>query len=87
MFKKIVIGLGGVVTLVACLAFAQSPTVNISKRHGNLRDAQSFIVQAYQKVETAQTDNGGRMAGHAARAKELLREADAELRRAADELR
>lgn len=32
---------------------AQSPELNISKRHGNLRDAQSLIVQAYQKIDTA----------------------------------
>ncbi len=28
---------------------AQAPVVNISKKHGNLRDAQEAIVQAYQK--------------------------------------
>lgn len=87
MSKKTLFSLGGAAALMACLAFAQSPVVNIPRRHGNLRDAQNFIVQAYQKIDSAQIDNRGHMGGHAARAKELLREADNELRRAADELR
>ncbi|HEX4576583.1 MAG TPA: hypothetical protein VH117_04490 [Edaphobacter sp.] len=37
--------------------FAQAPVVNIDPhRHGNLAAAQSFIVQAYQKLDVAQRD-------------------------------
>ena len=86
-------------TIVLCIAFTvggsmfgqepavvyvQRPTVNISRRHGNLRDAQSYIVQAFQKINQAQHANKGQLGGHAQRAKELLIEADAELRQAAN---
>ena len=62
----------------------QAPVVNIGERHGNLRAAQEHIVQAYQLVGQAQRDNDARLAGHAARAKELLTQADQELRQAAN---
>jgi hypothetical protein len=60
------------------------PVVNIGERHGNLRNAQINIVQAYQFVQMAQRDNDDQLGGHAARAKELLVQADAELRQAAN---
>jgi hypothetical protein len=60
------------------------PVVNIGQRHGNLRNAQINIVQAYQFVQMAQQDNDGQLGGHASRAKELLMQADAELRQAAN---
>src|SRR5271170_7373638 len=66
------------------IVYMQAPVVNIGTRHGNLRNAQSDIVQAYQKIETAQRDNDGQLGGHAQRAKELLIQADAELRLAAN---
>ena len=65
-------------------AFAQ-PVVNIDRRrHGNLATAQAAIVQAYRRVDAAQRANRDQLGGHAQRAKELLMQADAELRRAAD---
>jgi hypothetical protein len=64
--------------------YLQAPVVNIGTRHGNLRNAQSNIVQAYQKIERAQQDNDGQLGGHAQRAKELLIQADEELRLAAN---
>lgn len=77
--------------LVATLAFGSGaiaqdggPFVDIGYRHGNLRNAQEHIVQAWQLVGTAQYDNNSRLGGHAARAKELLSEANEELRLAAD---
>jgi hypothetical protein len=69
---------------VPAVVYVQAPMVNISRRHGNLRDAQSYIVQAFQKVNRAQRANQGQLGGHAQRAKELLIEADAELRQAAN---
>jgi len=68
---------------LAGLAQAQQPTVNISERHGNLRTAQEHIVQAYQLVGVAQQDNNSRLGGHAERARQLLIQADQELRMAA----
>ncbi|MBB3228228.1 hypothetical protein FHW69_002863 [Luteibacter sp. Sphag1AF] len=68
-----------------CATMAQQPPrVDIGSRHGNLRDAQQHIVQAWQLISTAQYDNDSRLGGHAARAKELLNEANEELRLAAD---
>jgi hypothetical protein len=68
----------------APVVYMQAPVVNIGNRHGNLRSAQTYIVDAYQKIETAQRDNDGQLGGHAQRAKELLIQADAELRQAAN---
>jgi hypothetical protein len=72
---------------IACVSvtFAQAPVVNIDPhRHGNLAAAQSFIVQAYQKIDVAQRDNHDDLGGHAQRAKDLLSQADAEIRQAAN---
>ena len=62
----------------------EGPVVNISEHHGNLRNAQINIVQAYHFVQMSQHDNDGQLGGHASHAKSLLIEADAELRAAAD---
>ncbi len=66
------------------VVYVQAPVVNISNRHGNLRSAQQDIVNAYQKIQRAQADNDGQLGGHAQRAKDLLAQADAELRLAAN---
>ncbi len=59
--------------------------VNIdAHRHGNLAAAQRYIVQAYQKIDAAQGDNHEQLGGHAQRAKDLLTQADEELRLAAN---
>ena len=65
------------------VVYVQEPVVNIGRRHGSLRDAQGFIVQAFRKVSNAQANNDGQLGGHAQRAKELLIQADLELRQAA----
>jgi len=70
--------------LFAGAAQAQQPTVNIGERHGNLRAAQEHIVQAYQLVGDAQQANDARLGGHAGKARQLLIQADQELRLAAD---
>jgi hypothetical protein len=65
--------------------FAQAPVVNIDhRRHGNLAAAQEFIVQAYQKMDRAQQANEDQLGGHAQRAKDLLTQADMEIRLAAN---
>lgn len=81
-----------VVTLTLCLVaafvgvmFAQGPVVNIDRRrHGNLAAAQGYIVQAYQRLDQAQRANEDQLGGHAQRAKDLLRQADEEIRLAAN---
>jgi hypothetical protein len=75
----------GALLSVGCATMAQeAPRVNIGNRHGNLRDAQENIVQAWRLVDVAQRDNNDRLGGHAQRAKELLNQANEELRLAAD---
>lgn len=76
--------LGGAVLVSGCATAQQAPPVDIGDRHGNLRQAQELIQQAYEIIGRAQFDNNSRLGGHAARAKELLQQADAELRAAAD---
>jgi hypothetical protein len=63
--------------------FAQAPVVNIGDRHGNLRAAQQYIVSAWQRIDEAQQDNNYQLGGHAGKAKELLTQADEELKQAA----
>jgi hypothetical protein len=63
---------------------AQAPAVNIGERHGNLRSAQQYIQAAWQRIDTAQVDNNYNLGGHAGRAKDLLVQADEELRLAAN---
>jgi hypothetical protein len=86
MKKRMLIATLTVCVVLACVGvmFAQAPVVNIYRRHGNLRAAQICIVQAYQKIDAAQRDNQDQLGGHAQRAKDLLTQADQELRLAAD---
>jgi hypothetical protein len=74
---------------VSILAFcmllaAQEPVVNIDKRvHPNLAAAQQHIVEANRYITTAQKDNRYDMQGHAEKARQLLVQADEELKAAA----
>ncbi|MFO0747792.1 MAG: hypothetical protein U1F43_19320 [Myxococcota bacterium] len=61
------------------------PTPNTSaKKHPNLHSAQVLIEKAYKKVEAAQKANEFDLGGHAQKAKELLDQANAELKAAAE---
>ena len=58
--------------------------MDINKRvHPNLATAQELIVEANRYITTAQKDNRYDMKGHAEKARQLLLEADQELRAAA----
>jgi hypothetical protein len=76
--------------VVSILAFcmvivAQEPTVDIDKRvHPNLAAAQQHIVEANRYLATAQKDNRDDMKGHAEKARQLLNEANQELKAAAE---
>ena len=75
--------LGGVI-LSSALALAR-PVTNISaQRHPNLASAQQLSAQAWDKISAAQGANEWDMAGHAARAKELLDQVNTELKLAAE---
>lgn len=78
--KIIAIGL----VLVAFAGCAQEPVQNIdAQRHGNLATAQNLVRDAYDKMSAAQAANNDQLGGHAARAKELMREANEEIKLAA----
>ncbi len=67
------------------LAIAQTPVQNINpKHHPNLAAAQRLSQQAYQKIVAAQQANEFDMDGHAQKAKELLEQANEQLRLAAN---
>ena len=60
------------------------PVLNVDPAlHGNIAAAQSLSRQAYDYVTSAQGANDYDLGGHAARAKELLREANEEMKLAA----
>ena len=70
--------------IAATAAFAQEPVQNIDPhRHGNLAAAQDLVRGAFDKLSDAQYANRDALGGHAARAKELLREAAEEIKAAA----
>lgn len=81
--------LGSVLTLgflAGGVLIAQGPPVeNIGHRHPNLAAAQRLIGQAYDKIAAAQQANEFDMHGHAQRAKDLLDQANQELKAAADD--
>ena len=71
--------------VAACAVSAQVPVQNIDpQRHGNLAAAQRQVVQAFERLSDAQTANDYRLGGHADRAKELLRQANEEIKMAAE---
>jgi hypothetical protein len=69
----------------AAAAWAQTPVLNVDPdRHGNLAAAQRLVRQAFDRISEAQVDNNYRLGGHADRAKELLRQANEEIKLAAE---
>jgi hypothetical protein len=77
-------GIAGAVLFCGGAALAQKPARNVSPgRHPNLAAAQRLSAQAFEKVSAAQQANEFDMQGHAAKAKELLEQANNELKQAA----
>lgn len=71
---------------VFATAAAQQPVRDVSaRRHPNLAAAQHLVDQAYKRIGDAQQANEFDLGGHAARAKELLDQANVELKKAAEE--
>lgn len=63
---------------------AKKPVQNVSgKRHPNLAAAQRLSANAYQKIIAAQQANEWDLEGHAQKAKDLLDQANQELKQAA----
>jgi len=85
MRKIIMFGcLTSMVIMVSALAFAE-PGRNVSwRKHPNLAAAQKFVDKAFEKISAAQTANEFDMDGHAQKAKELLDQANQEIKAAAE---
>ncbi len=74
-----------VALLLSGAVFAQKATHNISeKKHPNLAAAQNLCDRALTRITDAQKANEWDMDGHAAKAKELLDQANRELKQAAE---
>ena len=72
--------------LGAGATWAQKPVEDISgKKHPNLAAAQRLSRSAWEKVTAAQQANEWDMDGHAAKAKDLLDQANKELKMAAED--
>jgi DNA-binding transcriptional regulator PaaX len=75
------------VTLLAvgCASAPQRPVRNVSaRRHPNLAAAQRDLQAAFDAVSRAQSANEWDLGGHAKKAKELLDEANSEIKLAAE---
>lgn len=78
-------GIAACLGLCTIAAFADEPVQNINPaRHGNLAAAQNYSRQAFDRLTAAQQANEFDLGGHAAKAKELLREANVEMKLAAE---
>ena len=84
---KLVLGsvLGTTLLAGGVLIAAGQPGENVGHRHPNLMAAQHLIDQAYQRISDAQGANEWDMGGHAAKAKELLDQANREIKLAAED--
>lgn len=72
-------------TSAATIGIAQRPAQNVNPaRHPNIAAAQRLTEQAFQRVSMAQQANEFDMNGHAQKAKDLLDQANNELKMAAE---
>ncbi|MGB7546701.1 MAG: hypothetical protein WBM14_03050 [Terracidiphilus sp.] len=80
--RKIALGVAlSVALLTSAVTIAQSVD---ARRNPNLAEAQRLIHQALGRLDAAQEANHDDMEGHAARAKDLLVQADHEIKLAAE---
>jgi hypothetical protein len=83
--KQLLAGVAGLGLLAGGVMIAQDrPEHDIGRRHPNLAAAQRLVDQAFNKISAAQDANEFDMDGHAAKAKELLEQANRELKQAAE---
>ena len=85
MNRKLLGLLLGALLCCSCIAIAQRPAENVNPHHHpNLAAAQRLSEQAFEKVVAAQQANEFDLGGHAQKAKELLEQANRELKEAAE---
>ena len=73
----------GLLALGVTMRAAEPPQNVDPARHPKLAEVQSLIKQAFDKLDEAQRSNDWDMGGHAQKAKELLKQADQEIKLAA----
>ena len=84
MKTRVVTPLVASLLLIGGIAIAEQPAQNVSKaKHPNIAAAQRLTNQAFEKITAAQEANEWDMQGHAKKAKELLEQANNELKQAA----
>jgi hypothetical protein len=76
--KKLILAVALGAVVGACITAIAAP------KHENIVDAHDAIVQALGKIDDAQKANEFDLGGHAAKAKDLLNQAEPELKQAAD---
>lgn len=83
--KTLAVGALALAALVAASGSqAQQPVQNVNPyRHGNLAQAQALTAQAFNRLTSAQAANNYDLGGHVGRAKTLLRQANIEIKLAA----
>lgn len=84
MKRIILTAILGLVLLGGATVFAK-PARNVSaKKHPNIAAAQQLVAKAFDKITAAQKANEFDLGGHAQKAKDLLEQASAELKLAAE---
>jgi len=71
-------------SFAAGVLVAQGPEQDVGRRHPNLMAAQRLVGQAFDRLVAAQQANEWDMNGHAQKAKDLLDEANREIKLAAE---
>ncbi len=80
-----ILGVAAVVFAASAATAATKPAQNVSPhKHPNIAAAQHLTAQAYEKIIAAQKANEYDLGGHAEKAKELLDQANRELKAAAE---
>jgi hypothetical protein len=78
--NRLAVGICAAIVLAAGFSLAKPPLAG----HPNLQAARMHLKQAMAKITAAQRANEFDMGGHAAKAKELLEQADQEIGQAAE---
>jgi hypothetical protein len=82
--KVIVVGLA-LLSAFAALADRPEPRVSVDRQRNSVFwEAQRSLIDSYRSVSKAQDYNHGELGDHAARAKDLISEANDEIRMAAE---
>lgn len=79
-------GVAIAILLCSSAVLAQDPVQNVDARlHPNIAQAQKLVAEAYRYLEHAQKENGYDMQGHASKARQLLYQANQEMKFAAED--